>query len=155
MNEVTLIGRLVKEPELKWGQSGKEYLFNTLAIRHSFPDADGSYGTDYIDFTAFGAAARVIDTNCAKGKMICLKCKLQKSERTAQDGSKTYALQVIVNSVELIDFVQKEEQCQEPTNRNIPLERKEEVKEVVTSTLPQSENKTPYDFDIAGDDLPF
>lgn len=150
MNEVTLIGRLVKDPELKWGQSGKEYLFNTLAIRHSFPDADGSYGTDYIDFTAFGAAARVIDTNCAKGKMVCLKCKLQKSERTAQDGSKTYALQVIVNSVELIDFVQKEEQTQTPVAN-----KKEEVKEVVKSTLPQEQEKTPYDFDITGDDLPF
>lgn len=127
MNNVILIGRIVREPELKEGKNSA-YLMNTLAIRNDFPDKDGVYGTTFIPFTCFGSAAKVLANNCVKGQSVCLKAKLQPRTIEHEDGSKTYDLQVIINSIELCEKARQD--------ANYPI------------------NQTEED-DISGDDLPF
>ena len=49
LNQIVLVGRLVKDPVLKETEQGKKRSFTTLAIPRSFKNAEGSYDTDFID----------------------------------------------------------------------------------------------------------
>ena len=52
LNQVILIGRLVKKPELRESENGKNYLKATLAVQSDYRKKDGEYETDFLEFTA-------------------------------------------------------------------------------------------------------
>ena len=86
LNQVILIGRLVKKPELRESENGKNYLKATLAVQSDYRKKDGEYETDFLEFTAFGKVAENTAKYCDKGRvtmftkikmvLIIIKCQL-------------------------------------------------------------------------------
>lgn len=58
LNQVMLIGRLVKKPELRESESGLSYLRSTIAVQSHYKNKDGEYEVEFLEFTAFEKVAK-------------------------------------------------------------------------------------------------
>lgn len=105
MNKVILIGRLTRDPELRYTQSGKAVASFTLAVdrRHSKNAQDNQPTADFISCVAWDKLAETIGNNLAKGRRVGVEGRMQVRTYDAQDGSKRYVTEVVVNELEFLD----------------------------------------------------
>ena len=101
MNLVVLNGRLTRDPELKFGQSGKAYSRFSIAVDRPFQSSSdkNSQTADFINCVAFGKTAEFIGEYFRKGRKILLNGKLQMSQYESE-GKKVTTDVVVVDSVE-------------------------------------------------------
>lgn len=102
MNHFVGIGRLVHDPEVRYTQSGKACVKFTLAIDRR-KSADGKQQADFVSCVAWEKTAEIIGNNCTKGKKIAVEGRIQTRSYDANDGSKRYVTEVVVNSMEFCD----------------------------------------------------
>ncbi len=98
MNLVVLIGRLTRDPELKFGQSGKAYSRFSLAVDRAFSKGE----TDFINCVAFGKTAELIGEYLRKGRKIAINGRLQMN-RYEVNGEKRITYDVLVESMEFVE----------------------------------------------------
>ncbi len=103
MNHITLLGRLVKDPEIKYTASEKCVAQFTLAVDRPFKNADGTKDADFIPVVVWNRAAELIGNSCVKGHRLLVEGRLQIRSYQAKDGTKKYITEVIANSVEFIE----------------------------------------------------
>lgn len=103
MNKIILLGRLVKEAELKSTQSGKSVAVFTLAVDRPFAGQDGKREADFINCQLWGKSAEVLAKTVSKGQRVLVDGRLQIRSYTAKDGSKRYVTEVVCNSFEYIE----------------------------------------------------
>lgn len=97
MNRVILIGRLTRDPELKFlPGNGKAMSKFTLAVNRQFKKDEA----DFINCVAFDKIAETISQYCTKGSSIALTGNIRTGSYQAQDGSKRYTTDVTVESFE-------------------------------------------------------
>ncbi len=99
MNLVVLNGRLVRDPELKFGQSGKAYSRFSIAVDRPFQTSTDSQTADFINCVAFGKTAEFIGEYFRKGRKILLKGSLQMNQYESE-GKKLTTYVVIAENVE-------------------------------------------------------
>ena len=99
MNLVVLNGRLVRDPELKFGQSGKAYSRFSIAVDRPFQNSTDSQTADFINCVAFGKTAEFIGEYFRKGRKILLKGSLQMNQYESE-GKKLTTYVVIAENVE-------------------------------------------------------
>ena len=99
MNLVVLNGRLVRDPELKFGQSGKAYSRFSIAVDRPFQTSTDSQTADFINCVAFGKTAEFIGEYFRKGRKILLKGSLQMNQYESE-GKKITTYVVIAENVE-------------------------------------------------------
>lgn len=112
MNTVILTGRIAKDLELKYTQNGKAYCRFILAVDRGLSkekkqeaEANGQPTADFINCIAWGTTAEVLNKYTAKGKKILVNGSIETGSYTAQDGSKRYTTDVLVNRIEILEFV--------------------------------------------------
>ena len=98
LNQIVLVGRLVKDPVLKETEQGKKRSFITLAIPRSFKNAEGSYDTDFIDCILWDVIAKNTAEYCKKGDVIGVKGRLQ-SRKYEMDNTTKFVIEVIAEKV--------------------------------------------------------
>lgn len=103
MNKVILMGRLTKDPEVRYTQTGKVITQFILAVDRPFKDADGNKETDFIPVVAWGKAAELVGNSCQKGHRLLVDGRLQIRSYEVKEGGKRWATEVIANSVEFIE----------------------------------------------------
>ena len=101
MNQVILMGRLTKDPEVRQTQSGTEVAKYTLAV-----DRYGE-GADFINCTAFGKTAEFAEKNLSKGTKIAVTGRIQ-TGKYEKDGRTVYTTDVIVNNHEFCESKKQE-----------------------------------------------
>ena len=101
MNHVTLIGRLTKDPEVRYTQSGTPVGTFTLAVDRRVAK-DKPKEADFIPCVVWGKTAEVVGNWCKKGKQIGVEGRIQVRSYDAKDGSKRYVTEVIVSNLELL-----------------------------------------------------
>jgi single-strand DNA-binding protein len=99
MNTAILIGRLVRDPETRYTQSGKAVCSFTLAIDRRGKDN----GADFIPCVAWDKLAEVIANNLSKGRRIGVEGRLQSRQYETKDGGKRTAYEVVVGNMEFLD----------------------------------------------------
>ena len=77
LNQIVIVGRLVKDPELKLTDSGKKTTNITLAVPRNFKNINGVYDTDFIDCTLWTGIAENTAEYCQKGDLIGIKGRVQ------------------------------------------------------------------------------
>ena len=102
MNHFVGIGRLTRDPEVRYTQSGKACAKFTLAIDRR-KSSDGNQQADFISCVAWEKTAEVISQYCTKGKKIAVEGLIQTRSYDANDGSKRYVTEVVVQSMEFCD----------------------------------------------------
>ena len=99
MNKVLLTGNLARDPEVRYTQSGKACAKFTLAIDRR-KSADGNRQADFISCVAWEKTAEVISQYVSKGQKIAVEGRIQTRSYDANDGTKRYVTEVVVQSME-------------------------------------------------------
>lgn len=99
MNKVVLIGRLTKDPELKYTPGdGTAICRITVAVARAFKKDE----TDFINCVAFGKTGETIAQYFTKGRQIALAGNIRTGSYQAQDGTKMYTTNVIIENFEFV-----------------------------------------------------
>lgn len=101
MNKTLLIGRLTRDPDIRYTQSEQPMTiarFN-LAVDRRFKK-DGEQSADFISCVAFGKTAEFIEKYVFKGTKIAVEGRIQTGSYTNNDGNKVYTTDVVVEQVE-------------------------------------------------------
>ena len=103
MNKCHLIGRMTKDPEVRYTQSGTPVGSFTLAVDRRVTK-DKPKEADFIPCVVWGKMADgVVKNYCHKGKRVAVEGRIQVRSYDAKDGTKRYVTEVIVNELELLD----------------------------------------------------
>lgn len=102
MNKVILTGRFTRDPESRMGANSLEVSRFSIACQNDFVNRNGERETEFINCVAFGRTATTINKFCKKGQMICCTGRIRNSSYDAQDGSKRYTTDVVVDQFEFL-----------------------------------------------------
>ena len=129
MNNVILTGRLTKDPEIRYSQSGTAVARYTLAV-----DRYRDECADFITCKAFGKVAEFAEKYLAKGKKLCIAGHIETGSYTKKNGERVYTTEVVVEQHEFL----------EPRKQDKPIE------------MPPQDDGFMYVPDgLEGDGLPF
>lgn len=103
LNEIILMGRLTRDPELRHTQSGTKVAAFTLAVDRDYKDASGEKETDFIDIVAWRGTAEFVSKYFTKGRMAVVKGRLQIRDWTDKDNNKRRSAEVVAESVYFAD----------------------------------------------------
>lgn len=145
MNKVILSGRFTRDPEQRMMSNQTEFSRFSLACQSSYVNKDGERDTEFINCVAFGRTAETINRYCKKGAMIVAQGRIKNNSYDAQDGTKRYVTDVVVDNFEFAGTAQnKSGQAQV---QNTP----------VSQTAPVSDPYADFanEVTISADDLPF
>ena len=110
MNKVIIIGRNVKDIEIKTTPSGTSVAEFTIAVNRSFKNANGERESDFFNCIAFSKLAETISRYVKKGDQVGVEGRLQTRNYTNKDGKKVYVTEIIVENVEFLQSKKTEEQ---------------------------------------------
>lgn len=139
INSVTLIGRLTKDPELKYTNSRLAYVRFTIAVNRKFKNQNGERDADFINCVIWRQQAENFSNWCFKGANIGVSGALQTSNFENQQGERVYLTDVIVDTFQLLE--KRESGHQQPVDNQPDFGRNESM------------NANPMD--ITMEDLPF
>lgn len=104
-NKITLIGRLTKDPDLKYTKNGNAVSRMTLAVDRRYKSSDGEQQTDFIPIIAWNKLAETVANYLEKGKLIAVDGSLE-IRNYEQDGVKKYIAEVISNDIRFLEKVE-------------------------------------------------
>ncbi|MGU8683983.1 single-stranded DNA-binding protein [Clostridium perfringens] len=104
MNKVVLVGRLTKDPELRFiANKGTAVTRFTLAVNRDYKKEDGTQEADFINCIAYSKRAEVIAQYLTKGKRFSIAGSIRTGSYDAQDGTRRYTTYVVVDGFDFID----------------------------------------------------
>jgi single-strand DNA-binding protein len=103
LNNATIMGRFVRDPELRHTGSGLPVASFTLAVDRDFKNADGEREADFIDCVAWRNTAEFVSRNFSKGRMAVATGRLQVRAWTDKEGNKRRATELVADSVYFAD----------------------------------------------------
>ena len=109
LNQVVLVGRLVKDPEVIEKENNKKVSYITVAVPRSFKDANGEYQTDFLRVTLFDLVAQNTSEYCKKGSIVGIKGRLQSSVVEKDDKESKYYMDIIAEKVTFLSSKSEDE----------------------------------------------
>lgn len=103
MNKIILLGRLVREPEVRYTQTGKAVCQFTLAIDRPYVNQDGQKEADFIPVVLWGKQGETAGNTISKGQRVLVEGRLQVRSYEAKDGSTRTIAEVIADRFEYIE----------------------------------------------------
>ena len=142
INNVTLIGRLGKDVELKYTKSGLAVASGTLAVSRRFQTKNGEREVDWINFVIWRKAAETFANFTHKGSLVGLEGRIQTRNYENKQGQRVYVTEVIVENFSFLEAKNSTGNGSYQNNR------------------PQNNTSDPFanngdSIDIQDDDLPF
>lgn len=110
MNKVVLIGRLTKDPEIKYTPAGNAVSTFSIAVNRDFKNENGEYDTDFINCVAWNQTAEFMGNYLKKGYQIAVSGSIQTRTYEDKAGKTVYVTEVIVNQVQNLTPVEKREE---------------------------------------------
>lgn len=142
INQVVLVGRLTRDPELRKTNSGNAIASFSIAVDSRSRNPDGTWGTTFLNCTLFGAQAENVVKFTRKGSLVGVEGSLNQRNFTRQDGSRGSVIEVICDRVAFL----------EPKGNN---EDRGTEGVVFDDTTPADNGKNLDSIDLPDDDLPF
>ncbi len=109
LNQIILVGRLVKTPEVIETESGKKMSYITLAIPRTFKNADGEYDTDFIDCILWEVVAESTSEYCKKGDIVGVKGRIQSRMVEDEDGNNHKKIEVVAEKITFLSSKKEDE----------------------------------------------
>lgn len=110
LNQIVLVGRLVRDPEVNTTKNGTNVSKITLAVPRSYKNVDGKYETDFIDCTLWQLMATNTKEYCKKGDIVGVKGRIE-SRVYEKDDEKKYLTEVIAEKVTFLSSNNKAEEA--------------------------------------------
>ena len=144
MNKLTLLGRLTKEPEIRYSQSNNMKVARfTLAVNRKYVKLGEERQTDFLNIVAYSKLAEFTETYLNKGTQIGLVGRLQNRIWEDNNGTKHYITEIIAEEIYFVDSYKKIEE----SNTN--------VENAQTSSNTVNDNSNNSNVITCEDDLPF
>ena len=99
VNQIVLVGRIARTPEVKVSDSGKKYASLTLAVPRNYKNVNGEDDTDFLDCTLWTNIAESTSEYCSTGDMIGVKGRVQNRIIEAPDGTKRRRTEIVAERV--------------------------------------------------------
>ena len=99
LNQIVIVGRLVRDPELRQTEAGKKVTNITLAVPRSYKNSSGEYETDFIDCVLWTGIAENTTEYCKRGDIIGVKGRVQTRVFETEDEKKKYVTEVVAEKV--------------------------------------------------------
>ena len=104
MNSVSLIGRLTRDPEVRYGQASQTAIARfSIAIDRGKDRNGEDRGTDYPNIVCFGKTAELCERYLNKGRLVGIQGRIQTGSYE-KDGRKVYTTEVLADRVEFLDW---------------------------------------------------
>lgn len=167
MNRVVLVGRLTKDPELRYTPNGVAVATFTLAVGRTFTNQQGEKETDFINCVVWKRPAENVANFLKKGSLAGVDGRIQTRNYEAKDGKRVYVTEVLAESVQFLEpkssasgdrggsgsYNEQREQGN-PFNNNNQNQRQNDTNKGYTRV-----DEDPFanngQIDISDDDLPF
>ena len=108
MNSVILIGRLTKDPELRYIPStGNALTIFSIAVDRAFSGKDGKKHTDFFNIVVWGKSAEYCANYLAKGRLAAVKGSIQNRTYDTKDGQTRYITEIISENVQILEWGEK------------------------------------------------
>jgi single-strand DNA-binding protein len=102
LNKAVLIGRLTKDPAVRYLQNGVAVASFTLAVDRTFKNKDGEKEADFIPVVVWRKTAELCEKYLSKGSMAAVAGRIQTRSYTAQDGTMRYVTEIVADEVQFI-----------------------------------------------------
>lgn len=153
INRTILVGRLTKDPEIRYTSSNLPYVKFTLAVNRTFAGPTGEREADFIQCVVWRKQAENLAKFVRKGSLVGIEGRIQTGSYDDKDGIRKYTTEVVCDSVQFL-----EPKGQDNNNNNQGYEKRDSY-----SNNNQYRNETPQPkrrestptIDVAEDDLPF
>ena len=103
MNKVFLVGRLTRDPDLRYAASNNAIMRTSLAVDRQFTNQNGEREADFINIVAFGNRAETMKKYLTKGSQIAVGGRIQTGSYDGSDGKKVYTTDVIIDEFQFLD----------------------------------------------------
>jgi len=146
MNRAILVGRLTKDPELRYTPNGVAVANFTVAVNRPFKNQAGEQEADFINCVAWRKQAENLANYMCKGNLIGVDGRIQTRSYENQEGKRVWVTEVLAESIQFLEYKKDSE-----SDRGL----------VQQEQLAQSQQvETPFEneaeqIDISNDDLPF
>lgn len=111
LNQVVLVGRITREPEVKELDDGKKVSNITLAVSRSYKNEEGIYETDFIDCTLWNSIATNMFEYCKKGDVVGVRGSLR-TDNYEKDGKLMSKLNLIAERITFLSSKERSEKVQ-------------------------------------------
>lgn len=148
MNKVFLIGRLTRDPELRYTGSNTAVATFSLAVNRNFTNANGEREADFINIVVWRKQAENVCNFLNKGSLVAIEGRIQTGSYDAQDGSKRYTTEVVADSVQ---FLETKGQREAYNNNSAP----ESNMSPYDYQTPSSNNSNDFTNNVNVEDDPF
>lgn len=147
MNKVILLGRLTKNPEIRYSQKNNMMVANfTLAVNRKYVKPGEERQTDFINIVTYSKLAEFVQKYLKQGLQVCLCGKMQTRTYDDNNGIKHYVTEIIAEEIDFADSFKKQEPDESILNSSTS----------ASTNNTQTENsENSDDFVLASDDLPF
>jgi single-strand DNA-binding protein len=108
LNTVILIGRLTRDPELRYTPAGAAVCHFTLAVDRPFTNQQGERDTDFIDVVCWRQLAETVSQHLTKGRTAAVQGRLQIRSYETQDGQRRRVAEVVADTVRFLDRPRRE-----------------------------------------------
>jgi single-strand DNA-binding protein len=121
INQVTLVGRLTKDPEARKTMEGKSVLSVTIAVNRPYKNQQGQIDADFVLCTIWNRAADNTEKYCRKGSVVGVTGRIQTRYFENDQGKRTYITEVVAENIRFMDSKQASPVTPEPSKKE-PIE---------------------------------
>lgn len=145
MNSVSLIGRLTRDPDVRYGNESQTAVARFTIAVDRMPGRNGEKQTDFPSIVCFGKTAELVEKYMTKGRLVGITGRLQTGSYTNKEGQKVYTTDVVADRVEFLDRGDRQENSGFGGNGGN-----------YAQPAPSQSNQAPEGFTaLADDELPF
>lgn len=136
INNVVLVGRLVRDPELRYTPSNQAVATFSLAINRNFKGQNGEREADFINCVIWRQQAENLANWAKKGALIGITGRIQTRNYENQQGQQVYVTEVVADNFQLLEFNKQNNQGHSQGNSQPDLSRQAEPFSIEESDLP-------------------
>lgn len=103
MNKVFLIGRLTRDPELRYTSSNIASATFSIAVNRNFTNQNGEREADFINIVVWRKQAENVKNYLTKGSQVAIDGRIQTRSYDGQDGQKRYVTEVVADNIQFLD----------------------------------------------------
>lgn len=136
INNVVLVGRLVRDPELRYTPSNQAVATFSLAVNRNFKSQNGEREADFINCVIWRQQAENLANWAKKGALIGITGRIQTRNYENQQGQRVYVTEVVADNFQLLEFNKQNNQGHSQENSQPDFSRQAEPMNILDSDLP-------------------
>ncbi len=157
MNKILLVGRLTRDPEVRSTSAGVSTANFTIAVNRNYKNKEGNYDADFLPCVAFRNQADFVSKFFKKGSLIGVEGRVQTRNYDAQDGTKRYITEVVVDNIEFVGGKNEGSSVERSDNSFVDAPSDAPIDNLPEYDIPASDPYENYDKEVSlsDNDLPF